>query len=96
MTNLSLQYQLSRGDRLIHPIDGYPLVKHNGIFLRLDKFGNKLVSENHKERGHQVVTLSSYLAEYETIERIDPFTGSDAECTKLLDVRFGMQESRTI
>lgn len=79
MTNLSLQYQLSPGDRLIHPIDGYPLAKHNGIFLGVDKFGNKLVSENHKGKGQQVVTLSSYLTEYGSIQHIEPFTGSNRE-----------------
>ncbi|MBS1520690.1 MAG: hypothetical protein JST50_06830 [Bacteroidetes bacterium] len=79
MIKLSSQFNLTPGDRLIHPIAGYFGAKHHGIFLSEDRFGNELVSENHKQKGVQVVTADSYIAEYGQIERIVPFNGTEAE-----------------
>ena len=79
MLKLSKQFNLKSGDRLVHPIAGYPGAKHHGIFLGEDQFGNELISENHKQRGVQVVTVESYLSEYGLIERIIPFDGTESE-----------------
>jgi len=79
MLKLSKQFEISAGDRLIHPIANVPGAKHHGIFLGEDRFGNELISENHKQRGVQVVTAESYLSEYGLIERIIPFNGTEAE-----------------
>ena len=79
MTTLSKTFGLISGDRLVHPIKGFPTAKHHGIFLGTDQFGNQWISENHKSKGVQVVPAESYIAEYGQIERIERFVGSDAE-----------------
>lgn len=84
MIKLSSQLSLKPGDRLIHPIAGYPGARHHGIFLGTDNFGNEWVSENHKLKGTQIVKLNSYLAEYGQLENVIPFVGSQQELQLLV------------
>jgi len=76
---ISYKYNLLPGDRLIHPIAGYPGAKHHSVFLGEDAFGVEWVSENHKVKGAQIVTIQSYFDEYGQFEKVLPFEGNQQQ-----------------
>ena len=72
-------YKLEPADRIVEPLFQTGLSTHHAIYLGIDRYGQELIAENHKQKGVQIIPARDYFSSARKIDRIGKFSGSMSE-----------------